>query len=137
MKTPFRPDPAIIQNAKQLRFEPPLDEGIRDAVLTLIAAGVETFQSCQGGRGHSMPEPTVQFEGSSGEGLRALAVALDHGLPVKALRRTWRIQDRGIYGPWWEMTFWPPACSELWTDRDTTMQYDKSPSATTNCPIGS
>lgn len=36
---------------------------------TLIAHGIETFESCQGGSGHSFPEPTVRFEGGLAEGL--------------------------------------------------------------------
>jgi hypothetical protein len=44
-RTPFRPDPESIQRARDLHFEPPLDEGIRDVVITLVANGVETFES--------------------------------------------------------------------------------------------
>ena len=104
-KTPLRPDPETVQNARELIFDPPLDEGIREIVITLATNGVETFESCQGGPGHCFPEPTVRFEGSSGEGLRALSVALEHGLPVFRLRRSWGIVDGLIHGPWWEMTF--------------------------------
>ncbi len=104
-RTPLRPDPESIQRARELYFEPPLDEGIRGIVHILVSNGVETFESCQGGPGHSFPEPTVRFEGSSGEGLRALSVALDHGLSVFRLRRAWGVIDGMIHGPWWEMTF--------------------------------
>jgi hypothetical protein len=107
-RTPFRPDPANLQSAKELCFEPPLDEGIRDIVVMLIANGVETFESCEGGRGHSFPEPTVRFEGTDSEGLRAASVALENGLPVRRLRRVWGIQDKVLHGPWWEMTFRSP-----------------------------
>jgi hypothetical protein len=34
--------------APELHFDPPLDDGIRDIVLTLMAAGIETRESCQG-----------------------------------------------------------------------------------------
>lgn len=112
-----------IQAARELVFEPPLDEGIREIVLTLVENGVETFESCEGGRGHSYPEPTVRFEGSSAEGLRALSVALSHGLPVCELRRAWDIREGQLYGPWWEMTFIPPRGSQQWADRDTTARY--------------
>src|ERR1017187_8676652 len=95
-KTPCRPAPESIQDGRDLIFDPPLDEGIRDAVELLASNGVETFESCQGGEGHSFPEPTIRFEGSSGEGLRALSVALDYGLPVFRLRRTWGIVDGTI-----------------------------------------
>ena len=121
--TPLRPYPKTIQKAQALQFEPPLDPGIRDIVITLITNGVETFESCEGGRGHSFPEPTVRFEGASSEGLRALSVALENGLPVAGLRRTWGIIDGSIHGPWWELTFWPPKDSPQWADRDTTARY--------------
>lgn len=104
-RTPFRPDPGTIQRAQELEFEPPLDAGIRDIVLTLVAAGVETFESCQGGPGHAFPEPTVRFEGDVSEGPRAFAVAVANGLPVYRLRRTWGVRDGMLHGPWWEMTF--------------------------------
>lgn len=101
-------DPEAIQRARDLHFEPPLDEGIKEIVHTLIAQGVETFESCGGGDNHSFPEPTVRFEGGISEGLRAAAVALAYGLPVAALRRAWAIRDGMLHGPWWEMTFTPP-----------------------------
>ncbi len=124
-RTPLRPDPTNLKCAKELHFEPPLDEGIREIVIILVENGVETFESCQGGRGHSYPWPTIRFEGSSSEGLRALSVALSYGLPVDQLRRTWGLIDGSIHGPWWEMTFLPPKNSRLWADRDTTARYAK------------
>ena len=36
-----------------------LDDGIREAVLLLRKAGYKTFTSCEGGRGHAFPEPTI------------------------------------------------------------------------------
>lgn len=107
-RTPFRPDPENLARAKEMRFEPPLDEGIRDIVTMLIANGVETFESCEGGEGHSFPEPTVRFEGGDSEGLRAVSIAMENGLPVRRLRRTWGIQSNILHGPWWEMTFRSP-----------------------------
>lgn len=74
-------------------FSPPLDKGIADAVVALRAAGIETFESCEGGDGHSYSEPTIRFHGSRAEGFRALAAALQRGLRVVALRRTWPIQE--------------------------------------------
>jgi hypothetical protein len=87
------------------QFDSPLDPGIKDAVETLCAANVETFESCEGGPGHAYPEPTVRFHGNKAEGLRALAVALNAQLPVMALRRVWPILDREPTGPYWELTF--------------------------------
>jgi len=72
---------------------------------TLAKNDLETFESCEGGDRHSFPEPTVRLEGAMSEGLRALSVALEYGLPVVRLRRVWGIEDRMIHGPWWEMTF--------------------------------
>lgn len=89
------------------RFDPPLDPGIRVAVEALSAAGIETFESCEGGRGHSYPEPTVRFHGYPAEGMRALAVAVASGLAVLELRRVWRVADGEPNGPWWELVFHP------------------------------
>ena len=122
-RTPFEPTEAL-RRAKELYFEEPLDEGIKDIVLGLIANGVETYESCEGGKGHTYPWPTVRFTGSSAEGLRALSVALSYGLPVSQLRRTWTIRDEAIHGPWWEMTFNPPKSSPLWADRGMNLTPD-------------
>jgi len=86
-------------------FDPPLDAGIAHVVLVLRRAGVETYESCEGGPGHAYPEPAVRFHGGHGEGYRALAAALDAELPVLELRRVWQVQDREAAGPWWELTF--------------------------------
>lgn len=86
-------------------FDPPLDEGIADIVLTLRAGGIDTYESCQGGEGHAYPEPTVRFHGDQGEGWRALAVALHAGLPVLTLARLWHIIDGEPNGAYWQMTF--------------------------------
>jgi hypothetical protein len=88
-------------------FDPPLDPGIADAVICLRGAGVETFESCEGGCGHAYPEPTVRFHGDKSEGLRALAAAIAGGLKVAGLRRVWPILDDEPTGPWWELTFVP------------------------------
>jgi hypothetical protein len=82
-----------------------LDPGIRPYVEVLRAAGIETFESCEGGDGHSYAEPTVRFHGQREQGFRALAVALEHGFPVDAIRRFWDIIDGEPRGPYWEMTF--------------------------------
>jgi hypothetical protein len=88
-------------------FDSPLDPGIKHAVETLRAGGIETFESCEGGEGHCYPEPTVRFHGGRGEGFRAIAVALQHALPVSCLRRIWTVNDGEPTGPHWEMTFDP------------------------------
>ncbi len=86
-------------------FEPPLDPGIEQAVLALVNAGVETFESCQGGPGHAYAEPTVRFHGDRFAGIEALAAALRAGLPVVALRRAWPVIDGEPTGPYWELVF--------------------------------
>jgi hypothetical protein len=81
------------------------DAGIAAHVRALQAAGVETFESCQGGHGHAFGEPTVRFHGGMAEGFRALAVAIKEGLPVDSLRRVWPLVDGEPTGPSWELTF--------------------------------
>lgn len=88
-----------------MRFEPPLDPGIAEVVFALRDAGIETFESCEGGPGHSYTEPIVRFHGSRGAGFAALAVAIEHDFEVSHLRRTWPVIDGEPTGPWWEMTF--------------------------------
>lgn len=89
-----------------IEYDPPLDPGIKDAVEILVAGGIETFASCQGGKGHSYPEPTVRFFGGRSEGFKAVAIALGHALPVTAIRRYWSIEDGEPVGPQWEIVFW-------------------------------
>jgi hypothetical protein len=86
-------------------FTSPLDPGIAEYVTILRAAGVETFESCQGGPGHALPDPTVLFHGERSAGWHALAVAQEHDLPVMALRRAWQINDGEPSAPCWEMIF--------------------------------
>jgi hypothetical protein len=82
-----------------------IDPGIARAVAVLQSAGVETFESCQGGVGHAFAEPTVRFHGGHAEGHRALAVVMEAGLAVDALRRVWCVIDDEPTGPSWELTF--------------------------------
>lgn len=83
-----------------------VDLGIRREVEILWGNGIETTESCEGGPGHSFPEPTVRFVGPYSDGFRALAIALQHGLKVSELRRIWVVSPHGEpTGPHWEMTF--------------------------------
>lgn len=82
-----------------------LDGRIRPVVRLLCENGIETFESCEGGRGHAFYEPTVRFHGGQPEGFRALAIALQHGLKVSELRRYYTLIDGEPVGPHWEMTF--------------------------------
>lgn len=100
MKRPPRP-PFTSKNCR------PIDKGIAREVRVLWENGVETFESCEGGRGHPFPEPTVRFHGEKSEGFRALAIAMQHRLDVTSLRRYYNVIDGEAVGPHWEMTFGP------------------------------
>lgn len=89
-------------------YSPELDRGVAGAVSILVAAGIETFESCEGGAGHAYPEPTVRFHGDRTQGLKALAAALQAQLPVSELRRVWPVIDGEPTGPYWELTFSGP-----------------------------
>lgn len=83
-----------------------LDAGIRIAVERLKSSGIETFESCEGGKGHAYTEPTVRFHGTPEAGWRAVAICLAYGLPIMSLRRVWDVLDGGEpNGPHWEITF--------------------------------
>ena len=103
---------ASIGHEPDLEFGTPLDPGIDRAVRVLREAGVETFESCEGGPGHAYPEPTVRFHGERDEGFRAYSVALRGELAVRSLRRLWRVIDGELTGPVWEMTFTSPTRPE-------------------------
>lgn len=92
-----------------------LDSGIAEAVEVLRGAGIETFESCQGGEGHAYPEPTVRFHGEISEGFRALAIAVQAQLPVAELRRVWVMQDGEPVGPDWELVFYSETPPGPWT----------------------
>ncbi len=94
-----------MSDANNLSLDMPLDPGIADAVHILREAGVETYESCEGGDGHCFAEPTVRFHGPPSEGYRAFAIALQRGLPVYALKRLWTLDDGELTGPDWELVF--------------------------------
>ena len=93
-----------------------LDIGIRHYVLVLRSQGVETCQSCQGGPGHAYLEPTIEFRGDAGEGLRAVGIAVSHRLPVSELRRVWNIHGKELDGPIWTITF--NVRADVWLERE-------------------
>ena len=102
-------NPQALDDATLSRFAPAvdmeLDPGIRRAVVALRSAGVETFESCEGGPGHAMPDPTIKFHGGDWAGYRAFAAAMEFGLPVLHLRRVHGVVNGHLEGPWWELTF--------------------------------
>lgn len=104
--------------------ETPLDRGISYAVKVLRDAGVETFESCEGGAGHSFFEPTIRFYGVHADGFRALSVALMFGLPVRSLHRSWRIEQGEPTGPNWELTFWRPQLERIQKEAEETGLID-------------
>ncbi len=83
------------------------DPAIRDALRILLDAGIETFESCEGGPGHALPEPTIRFHGNMVEGFRAYASARTSGLQILQLRRVYDVIDGELSGPWWEIVL-PP-----------------------------
>ena len=85
--------------------EMPIDAGIRRYVLILRAEGIETYEACQGGPGHALPEPTICFHGGAHEGHKAFAIAMTYGLPVRDVRRVYSLINGELTGPQWEMTF--------------------------------
>jgi hypothetical protein len=89
-----------------MEYEPPLDTGIKRYVEILVAAGIETYESCEGGDGHCYPVPTIRFSGDRSEGFKALAVALQHQLPVSSISRIWTVIGGEPTGPYWEMVFY-------------------------------
>jgi hypothetical protein len=99
-------DNALPTYAREVDRECPLDRWISYAVKVLRDGGIETYESCEGGKGHSYREPTVRFHGKKADGFRALAITQTFGLPVKALRRFWSLEDGEPTGPYWELTFW-------------------------------
>lgn len=96
--------------AVPLTHEPTgLDPLIAPMVGVLRAGGVMTDESCDGGKGHAFPEPTIRFGGSLGDGFTALGLALakaaEFDLRVSELRRVWLVYDAEVHGPWWDLTF--------------------------------
>jgi hypothetical protein len=104
-------DPHVSAYARALDPEVPLDRWISFTVKVLRDAGIETYESCQGGPGHSYAVAAVRFGGIYADGFKALAVAKSYGLPVGELCRLWSIdRDTGEpIGPNWELTFSPLA----------------------------
>lgn len=80
-----------------------LDKGIALAVKVLIDNGVETFESCQGGKGHCFQYPTIRFFGDKTEGYRAFDALAKKGFRVICLQRSWSIDNNEIGAPYWQL----------------------------------
>ena len=83
-----------------------LDPGICRAVRILSEGGFYTIESCEGGPGHSYPEPTVKFSGTPATGWKALGLLLDHALPVRRIGQMWTFENGQPVGPDWIVTFY-------------------------------
>lgn len=84
-----------------------LDKGIRFPVRVLHAAGFETCQSCQGGKGHPYDQATIEMiaTGDDSEGFGALAALQAYGLPVDAVAIVWPVKNGLPYERLWRITF--------------------------------
>jgi hypothetical protein len=49
--------------ARELLATATLEKGIEQEVITLLNAGIKTFESCEGGSNHAYAEPTIRFHG--------------------------------------------------------------------------
>jgi hypothetical protein len=67
-----------------------VDALILPAVKLLNENGFKTFESCQGGEGHAFGEPTIRFEGSEFDLIRAYEICQFYQLPVSEVRRVFR-----------------------------------------------
>ncbi len=83
--------PYALKLVQDKKFDLPLDTGIERAVLFLINNGIETWESCEGGEGHSYPEPAVRFHGGYSELLRAASLLIGRQFPVKRFSRVHRV----------------------------------------------
>lgn len=82
-----------------------IDPGIEPVVELFRHKGVETSESCEGGKGHASHEPVIYFAGDRWEGYKVVAIAMQHGLPLAELRRVWRMHEDELEGPEWVVTF--------------------------------
>jgi hypothetical protein len=86
-----------------------LDPGIERIVNALLRNGIETTESCQGGKSHGFRQPTVIFRGSHADAIRALSVAIGQrdvlGMEPDELRLVWKIRDGLPTEPEWWLTW--------------------------------
>ena len=82
-----------------------IDDGIIGAVKVLREAGIETFESCQGGFSHPHKRPVIWFTGDEQEGFRAEELATKAGYQVFHIGRFWYSRQGQRYGPYWEIAF--------------------------------
>jgi hypothetical protein len=63
-----------LKYSRELDCETPIDRWVSYAVKVLRDNGIETYESCQGGPGHSYAEPAVRFHGTQPAGSRIAAI---------------------------------------------------------------
>ncbi len=64
-----------------------IDNGILPAVEILRKNGIDTFESCEGGKKHAFFEPTVRFWGDEFDCIRAYDICQYYRLNVSCVRR--------------------------------------------------
>lgn len=67
-----------------------IDEGIREAVKILSENGFDTFESCEGGEGHSFDLPIVRFNGNIKNCKQAYTLCENAGLNILTCERVFR-----------------------------------------------
>ena len=70
-----------------------LDKGIREAVEILNRHGFETFESCEGGKGHCYSEPTIRFFGNEFDLIRAFELCKLYKMNIYEAKRVYRKTD--------------------------------------------
>lgn len=70
-----------------------VDPGIHPAVEILNSHGFETYESCQGGEGHSSPDPFVSFYGDEHDLIKAFEICHAYGLNAGEAQRVFWKED--------------------------------------------
>lgn len=96
----------LLAYAAELCPHSPLDLGIVRAVRILKEGDIFTIESCEGGRGHSYPEPTVKFSGGPSQGWKAASLLMERGLPIRRIGQMWTFEYGLPTGPHWIVTFY-------------------------------
>lgn len=81
-----------------------LDDGIIKVVRVLRKAGIDTFNSCQGGPGCRFDRSVVWFNGDIDEGFRAEKILMDAGFKVYQIAHFWHTRQN-MKCPYWEISF--------------------------------
>lgn len=91
-------DGAVTDRVEPESFYRGLDPGIRFAVRVLHAVGIETCQSCEGGKGHCYEGPTVDLHAGSYRdttGFSAVDALAVYGLEPVSLALFWHLDPLG------------------------------------------